>query len=107
MAGLICFSVFQQHRCPDLSDFQQKMASILSYNEKLLKEKEVLSEELNSCTDKVVRTIGVLGIVECARTAVSSSLWAVAAGLPVLVHSYRCSSVTLDLVESRSWCCLT
>lgn len=48
------------------------MASILSYNEKLLKEKEVLSEELNSCADKVVRTIGVLGIVECAHTAVSS-----------------------------------
>ncbi|GAB1297497.1 Ninein [Apodemus speciosus] len=40
------------HRCPDLSDFQQKMSSILSYNEKLLKEKEVLSEELKSCADK-------------------------------------------------------
>ncbi|XP_050009613.1 ninein isoform X4 [Alexandromys fortis] len=46
----------QQHRCPDLSDFQQKMASILSYNEKLLKEKEVLSEELNSCTDKLAKS---------------------------------------------------
>ncbi|CAO2586500.1 Nin [Lemmus lemmus] len=46
----------QQHRCPDLSDFQQKMASILSYNEKLLKEKEVLSEELNSCADKLAKS---------------------------------------------------
>uniref|UniRef100_G1NZV7 Ninein n=1 Tax=Myotis lucifugus TaxID=59463 RepID=G1NZV7_MYOLU len=39
-------------RCPDLSDFQQKISSVLSYNEKLLKEKEALSEELNSCVDK-------------------------------------------------------
>nr|XP_048271325.1 ninein isoform X3 [Myodes glareolus] len=46
----------QQHRCPDLSNFQQKMASILSYNEKLLKEKEVLSEELNSCADKLAKS---------------------------------------------------
>ncbi|XP_057638113.1 ninein isoform X2 [Chionomys nivalis] len=46
----------QQHRCPDLSDFQQKMDSILSYNEKLLKEKEVLREELNSCTDKLAKS---------------------------------------------------
>ena len=29
-------------RCPDLSDFQQKISSILSHNEKLLKEKEAL-----------------------------------------------------------------
>ncbi|XP_038193251.1 ninein isoform X2 [Arvicola amphibius] len=46
----------KQHRCPDLSDLQQKMASVLSYNEKLLKEKEVLSEELNSCTDKLAKS---------------------------------------------------
>ncbi|KAK7835929.1 hypothetical protein U0070_004020 [Myodes glareolus] len=46
----------QQHRCPDLSNFQQKMANILSYNEKLLKEKEVLSEELNSCADKLAKS---------------------------------------------------
>ncbi|XP_029396401.1 ninein [Mus pahari] len=44
------------HRCPDLSDFQQKMSSILSYNEKLLKEKEVLSEELKSCADKLAES---------------------------------------------------
>ncbi|XP_012519201.1 PREDICTED: ninein [Propithecus coquereli] len=42
----------QLHRCPDLSDFQHKISSVLSYNEKLLKEKEALSEELNSCVDK-------------------------------------------------------
>lgn len=42
-------------RCPDLSDFQQKISSILSHNEKLLKEKEALSEELNICVDKVIK----------------------------------------------------
>ncbi|XP_029417831.1 ninein isoform X3 [Nannospalax galili] len=46
----------QLHRCPDLSDFQQKMASILSYNENLLKEKEALREELNSCVDKLTKS---------------------------------------------------
>ncbi|XP_058149426.1 ninein isoform X4 [Dasypus novemcinctus] len=45
----------QLHRCPDLSDFQQKISSVLSYNEKLLKEKEALSEELNSCIDKLAK----------------------------------------------------
>lgn len=46
--------LLQLHRCPDLTDFQQKLSSVLSYNEKLLKEKEALSEELKSCVDKVV-----------------------------------------------------
>ncbi|XP_072867088.1 ninein isoform X11 [Chlorocebus sabaeus] len=46
----------QLHRCPDLSDFQQKVSSVLSYNEKLLKEKEALSEELNSCVDKLAKS---------------------------------------------------
>ncbi|XP_041614257.1 ninein isoform X1 [Vulpes lagopus] len=46
----------QLHRCPDLSDFQQKLSSVLSYNEKLLKEKEALSEELNSCVDKLAKS---------------------------------------------------
>ncbi|XP_064148534.1 ninein isoform X5 [Loxodonta africana] len=46
----------QPHRCPDLSDFQQKISSVLSYNEKLLKEKEVLSEELSSCIDKLAKS---------------------------------------------------
>ncbi|XP_025247675.1 ninein isoform X3 [Theropithecus gelada] len=46
----------QLHRCPDLSDFQQKVSSVLSYNEKLLKEKEALSEELNSCIDKLAKS---------------------------------------------------
>ncbi|XP_058396578.1 ninein isoform X8 [Diceros bicornis minor] len=45
----------QLHRCPDLSDLQQKISSVLSYNEKLLKEKEALSEELNSCVDKLAK----------------------------------------------------
>ncbi|XP_058285259.1 ninein isoform X3 [Hylobates moloch] len=46
----------QLHRCPDLSDFQQKISSVLTYNEKLLKEKEALSEELNSCVDKLAKS---------------------------------------------------
>ncbi|KAM6202136.1 ninein [Rhynchocyon petersi] len=46
----------QLHRCPDLSDFQQKISSVLSYNEKLLKEKEALSEELSSCVDKLAKS---------------------------------------------------
>nr|XP_031309562.1 ninein isoform X15 [Camelus dromedarius] len=46
----------QLHRCPDLSDFQQKISSVLSYNEKLLEEKEALSEELNSCVDKLAKS---------------------------------------------------
>ncbi|XP_066200243.1 ninein isoform X8 [Saccopteryx leptura] len=46
----------QLHRCPDLCDFQQKISSVLSYNEKLLKEKEALSEELNSCVDKLAKS---------------------------------------------------
>ncbi|XP_036773324.2 ninein isoform X5 [Manis pentadactyla] len=46
----------QLHRCPDLSNFQQKLSSVLSYNEKLLKEKEALSEELNSCIDKLAKS---------------------------------------------------
>ncbi|XP_004408097.1 PREDICTED: ninein isoform X5 [Odobenus rosmarus divergens] len=46
----------QLHRCPDLPDFQQKLSSVLSYNEKLLKEKEALSEELNSCVDKLAKS---------------------------------------------------
>ncbi|XP_011812276.1 PREDICTED: ninein isoform X3 [Colobus angolensis palliatus] len=46
----------QLHRCPDLSDFQQKVSSVLSYSEKLLKEKEALSEELNSCVDKLAKS---------------------------------------------------
>ncbi|XP_069342977.1 ninein isoform X4 [Eulemur rufifrons] len=46
----------QLHRGPDFSDFQQKISSVLSYNEKLLKEKEALREELNSCVDKLAKS---------------------------------------------------
>ncbi|XP_036293076.1 ninein isoform X9 [Pipistrellus kuhlii] len=46
----------QLRRCPDLSDLQQKISSVLSYNEKLQKEKEALSEELNSCVDKLAKS---------------------------------------------------
>ncbi|ELW47003.1 Ninein [Tupaia chinensis] len=46
----------QVRLCPDLSEFQRKISSVLSYNEKLLKEKEALSEELNSCVDKLAKS---------------------------------------------------
>ncbi|XP_053098529.1 ninein isoform X10 [Hemicordylus capensis] len=47
--------VKQLPRCPDLSDFQNEISSVLVKNEKLLKEKEVLSEELNRCVEKVAK----------------------------------------------------
>ncbi|KAM5235270.1 ninein [Ctenodactylus gundi] len=46
----------QLHRCPDLTDFQQKVSSILSCNERLLKEKEALGMELNNCADKLAKS---------------------------------------------------
>nr|XP_006116363.1 ninein isoform X3 [Pelodiscus sinensis] len=45
----------QLPRCPDLSDFQNEISSVIMKNEKLLKEKEALSEELNRCVDKVAK----------------------------------------------------
>lgn len=46
-----CFP--QLPRRPDLSDLQNEVSSLIAKNEKLLKEKEALSEELNRCIDKV------------------------------------------------------
>nr|XP_045009706.1 ninein isoform X4 [Jaculus jaculus] len=46
----------QLQHCPDLCEFRQKLSSVLSYNEKLLKEKEALSEELNSYVDKLAKS---------------------------------------------------
>ncbi|XP_016001287.2 ninein isoform X1 [Rousettus aegyptiacus] len=46
----------QLHKGPDLSDLQQKISSVLRYNERLLKEKEALSEELNSRVDKLAKS---------------------------------------------------
>ncbi|XP_065259079.1 ninein isoform X1 [Emys orbicularis] len=45
----------QLPRCPDRSDFQNEISSVITKNEKLLKEKEALSEELNRCVDKVAK----------------------------------------------------
>ncbi|XP_032631523.1 ninein isoform X10 [Chelonoidis abingdonii] len=45
----------QLPRCPDLSDFQNEISSVITQNEKLLKEREALSEELNRCVDKVAK----------------------------------------------------
>uniref|UniRef100_A0A8B9BY47 Ninein n=1 Tax=Anser brachyrhynchus TaxID=132585 RepID=A0A8B9BY47_9AVES len=45
----------QLPRRPDLSDLQNEVSSLIAKNEKLLKEKEALSEELNRCIDKVAK----------------------------------------------------
>ncbi|XP_031458147.1 ninein isoform X3 [Phasianus colchicus] len=45
----------QLPRCPDLSDLQNEVSSLMTKNEKLLKEKEALSEELGRCIDKVAK----------------------------------------------------
>ncbi|XP_062491562.1 ninein isoform X6 [Pezoporus occidentalis] len=55
----------QLPRCPDLSDLQNEVSSLVSKNEKLQKEKEALSEELNSCIDKVAKA-------SCLENAVGS-----------------------------------
>jgi hypothetical protein len=72
------------------------MSSILSYNEKLLKEKEVLSEELKSCADKVVGTIEFPFIVQGMPQQAFVSLWVAVPEPPALVQSYRWSYVILD-----------
>ncbi|NXC27448.1 NIN protein, partial [Campylorhamphus procurvoides] len=45
----------QLPRCPELSDLQNEVSSLMTRNEKLQKEKETLSEELNRCIDKVAQ----------------------------------------------------
>ncbi|XP_063189895.1 ninein isoform X6 [Chroicocephalus ridibundus] len=45
----------QLPRCPDLADLQNEVSSLIAKNEKLQKEKEALSEELNRCIDKVAQ----------------------------------------------------
>ncbi|NWW04728.1 NIN protein, partial [Oreocharis arfaki] len=55
----------QLPRCPDLSDLQNEVSSLISKNEKLQQEKEALSEELNRCVDKVAQ-------VSCLESAIGS-----------------------------------
>ncbi|XP_042655064.1 ninein isoform X4 [Tyto alba] len=55
----------QLPRCPELSDLQNEVSSLLTKNEKLQKEKEALSEELNRCIDKVAK-------VSCLENAIGS-----------------------------------
>ncbi|XP_066045261.1 ninein isoform X4 [Chamaea fasciata] len=55
----------QLPRCPDLADLQNEVSSLTTENEKLQKEKEALSEELNRCIDKVAQ-------VSCLESAVGS-----------------------------------
>ncbi|XP_049684968.1 ninein isoform X6 [Accipiter gentilis] len=52
-------------RCPDLSDLQNEVSSLVTKNEKLQKEKEALSEELNRCIDKVAKA-------SCLENAIGS-----------------------------------
>ncbi|KAF2984269.1 hypothetical protein EK904_008678 [Melospiza melodia maxima] len=52
-------------RCPDLAELQNEVASLITKNEKLQKEKEALSEELNRCIEKVAQ-------VSCLESAVGS-----------------------------------
>ncbi|XP_069639149.1 ninein isoform X6 [Haliaeetus albicilla] len=52
-------------RCADLSDLQNEVSSLVTKNEKLQKEKEALSEELNRCIDKVAK-------VSCLENAIGS-----------------------------------
>nr|XP_033807425.1 ninein isoform X4 [Geotrypetes seraphini] len=42
-------------KCPELCDRQEQISCIISSNEKLLKEKEALNEELNRCVDKAAK----------------------------------------------------
>ncbi|NXS06621.1 NIN protein, partial [Neodrepanis coruscans] len=55
----------QLPRCPELSDLQNEVSSLITKNEKLQKEKEALSEELNRCIDKVAQ-------VSCLESAIGS-----------------------------------
>ncbi|KAM9239583.1 ninein [Leptosomus discolor] len=55
----------QLPRCPDLADLQNEVSSLATKNEKLQKEKEALSEELNRCIDKVAQ-------VSCLENAIGS-----------------------------------
>ncbi|KAK2539035.1 Nin [Columba guinea] len=55
----------QLPRCPDLSDLHNEVSSLMTKNEKLQKEKEALSEELNRCIDKVAQ-------VSCLENAIGS-----------------------------------
>ncbi|XP_063015678.1 ninein isoform X1 [Melospiza melodia melodia] len=55
----------QLPRCPDLAELQNEVASLITKNEKLQKEKEALSEELNRCIEKVAQ-------VSCLESAVGS-----------------------------------
>ncbi|NXW47698.1 NIN protein, partial [Nyctiprogne leucopyga] len=55
----------QLPRCPDLSDLQNEVSSLMTKNEKLQKEKEALSEELNRCIEKVAK-------VSCLENAIGS-----------------------------------
>ncbi|XP_077791704.1 ninein isoform X15 [Podarcis muralis] len=59
-------------RCPDLSDLQNEISGVLVKNEKLLKEKEALSEELNRCAQKVAKVAFLEDLVASLKQEKSS-----------------------------------
>lgn len=61
----VCFP--QLPRCPDLSDLQNEVSSLITKNEKLQKEKEALSEELNRCIDKVRKNCKSTSLPTCCN----------------------------------------
>ncbi|XP_062974312.1 ninein isoform X2 [Elgaria multicarinata webbii] len=64
--------VKQLPRCPDLSDLQNEISSVIVKNEKLLKEKEALREELNRCVEKVAKAAFLESLVASLKQEKSS-----------------------------------
>uniref|UniRef100_H9G6J8 EF-hand domain-containing protein n=1 Tax=Anolis carolinensis TaxID=28377 RepID=H9G6J8_ANOCA len=59
--------VKQLPRCPDLSDLQNEISSVIVKNEKLLKEKEALNEELNRCVEKLAKAAFLENLVSSLK----------------------------------------
>ncbi|XP_033017304.1 ninein isoform X2 [Lacerta agilis] len=59
-------------RCPDLSDLQNEISGVIVENEKLLKEKEALREELNRCAQKVAKVAFLEDLVASLKQEKSS-----------------------------------
>ncbi|XP_051477092.1 ninein isoform X9 [Apus apus] len=65
----------QLPRCPDLSDLQNEVSSLMTKNEKLQKEKEALREELNRYIDKVQSLDETLQNTNLQLSRVKSDQW--------------------------------
>lgn len=80
-----CFP--QLPRCPDLSDLQNEVSILMTKNEKLLKEKEALSEELSRCIDKVRQDCTPMSLPACCNEVLISYI------LKFLYHSLHPSKL--------------